>query len=438
VGAAAAHAACVAVVDGPNGGDTPRPDVPLRAGYLIGLLRGWSAEWRLGVVEQLVAISNEIGDPSEHDPWRYETELYRVRTLWSLKRYAEVVEVATSLILSVSDDVSGELSWVEFDAGVARCQALVRLERLPEAAGACGAFRERWIGEVGLPLRQRKGLMAVMLNEGSAVQKMDRSDQLGGKRLARLGETLRDWLRHQSESPFRDELLRRLIQRFGRLVEPEQKLETLEEMVDVLETVEDRELSLQSADVVLCEIGRLTEADAVDAEVVNDLMVEAVRSERFEPLEESGVSAAFIGRMERILASLVRLDDHLRRYDDEDAAELRGGILFRATGLALFLGRVVEQEDLTAELLALGPAAVKACDRTVAESAALRAEGKLPEYRTVLGALQLKAAVLEDSGDIEGANAARRAIIDWAGEGSDPVVLEVLARVREQLDEPPH
>ena len=373
-GAEAAHAACVAVVDGPNGDDTPRPDVPLRAGYLIGLLRGWSAEWRLGVVEQLVAISNEIGGPPEHDPWPYETELYRVRTLWSLKRYAEVVEVATSLILSVSDDVSGELSWIEFDAGVARCQALVRLERLPEAAGACGAFRERWIGEVGLPLRQRKGLMAVMLNEGSAVQKIDRSDQLGEKQLARLGETLRDWLRHQPESPFRDELIRRLIQRFGRLAEPEQKLETLEEMVDVLETVEDRELTFEAAGVVLRDVGRLVEPGEVDVQPVRDVILESVRSDRLERPDEAGISPALFDRLERTFASLILLDSSLGRYADEHAEELRAAILFRAGALAELLGRVDDRERLAGQLIALGDAAVRACDRVVTESEALRSE----------------------------------------------------------------
>ena len=431
--------ACVAMLTTLREHLSERPDLALRAACICDLLYG-REESVLEGFGRIAEFGTEREGTQAGDPWGLEAALYHTRMLGRRGREVDAVEAAAELLEAASRDESGGLAWIEFEAGSERCRALHLQMRWAEALDACRDLHERWASDADLPVRQREMLGTAMWIEAwSSVQLSEDQGGFSGGDASRLLDQQIQWLSQQPEPPLRLLLARRLADRFHWPADPGGRVDALEELTRVLETVGDRELVIECAELVLEQrrslesSGLLTDEQRARLQgAVADVMA---RDQGLPSPQDVGISGPVVRRMERIEASLERLVARLADYKDAGASELRARILMLQAATAGLLGRLEDAERLSEELIELGVPTVAACSRIITEAHELETQGASPALGWLLSALQIRAGVLRTQGETITALADYREIIDRFGDSGNPAMREMVEFARKALTE---
>jgi tetratricopeptide (TPR) repeat protein len=275
-------------------------------------------------------------------------------------------------------------------AGYKDCAALFQAHEWPEAEHASSEMLVRWASTPDLSFRSRVRLAQAMVIRWTALGQLD---QAVSARESLTGLIV--WLRSQPETEFHALQTRMLCHQMARDGFMDEALDSLEELVQLVDELDDLALTKDVAERVVAQMSRLLyisdENQARYSQAYDAL--DLGEDDPPEP-EDIGISGPLIARLDRVADALSDLADCLDIEDDDAATELRASLLLSELQAVTRLGQAEKAEALFETFASLGHAALAACDALVSlnEQAAEQGHPWAPE--AVPAVLILKAGTL--------------------------------------------
>jgi hypothetical protein len=282
-------------------------------------------------------------------------------------------------------------------AGYKECATLFQAHEWVEAERVSSELVIRWVSARDLSLRSRVRLAQAMVIRWSAHGQLDQTLS------AREGlSELIVWLRSQPERELRALRARMLCEQIDGDGFRDEALDSLEELVQVVDDLNDLPLTEEVARRVVARMSRLlyiSDEDQARYSHAYDTL-EPGEDSPPEP-DEIGVSDPLIARLERLADALSDLADCLDVEDDEGATELRASLLLSELQAVTKLGQGEKAEALFETFASLGQAALAACDALVAQNEQAAAQGHpwAPDAIPAILILKAGALILNDEDD---------------------------------------